>query len=395
MLKHKRILLGVTGGIAAYKSAEIIRFLQQQGAIVRVVMTRSSQEFITKLTLQALSGFEVHDELLDEKAELAMSHIALGRWADVVLIAPATADFIAKLNEGRADDLLSAVCLVTQAPVVLAPSMNHAMWAKPVTQENLNALVRKGFINVGVGEGYQACLEQGLGRLLEPALIVEGVIALFKTQRLQGLHVMVTAGPTREYIDPVRYLSNRSSGKMGYAVAQAAAELGAAVTLISGPVALTAPAHVRCVSVETAEEMLKAVLQESCDIFISVAAVVDYRPEKTATQKLKRTVDAYTLQLIPNPDILKTVSLQTHKPFCVGFAAETEHFHEYALKKLHEKNIDMVCMNDVSDKNIGFDSDDNALTVLYRDGKVMTLERAPKTRLAHRLMNLIADKIKT
>ena len=386
-MKHKRILLGVTGGIAAYKSAEIIRRLQDLGAEVRVVMTRAAKEFITKMTLQALSGHEVHDDLLDEKAEAAMGHIELGRWADVMLIAPASADFIAKLNQGRADDLLSAICLVTTAPVMIAPAMNHEMWKKAVTQENLASLTARGIVNLGVGSGYQACGELGEGRMLESQQIVDQVAASFQNNALSGKHVLITAGPTREMIDPVRFLSNRSSGKMGYAIAEAVLSAGAAVTLVSGPVCLEPPGRAKTIYVESTEEMMNAVEKQECDIFISVAAVSDYRVKQPAAEKMKKSDDPLTLELVANPDILKSMALKN--VFCVGFAAETKNPKEFGLKKLKEKNLDMICVNDVSKPGLGFDSNENALTVIFKSGEAFELEQAPKSRLARELVALI------
>ena len=388
-LADKRILLGITGGIAAYKSAELTRRLRDQGAIVRVVMTPAATEFITPLTLQALSGNPVHTELLDHGAEAAMGHIELARWADLIVIAPATANFIARLSNGLADDLLSTLCLATTAPLLVAPAMNQQMWQNPATQENIARLQDRGVTLLGPASGAQACGETGPGRLLDPDEIVPAIIAAGKTNELTGVRVMVSAGPTREFIDPVRYLSNRSSGRMGYAVARAAEEAGASVTLVSGPVALTPPARVRVIEVISAGQMQGSVLAEtaSCDIFISAAAVADYRSHETALHKMKKQDSGINLRLEKTPDILSEVAALANPPFTVGFAAETEHLADNAKQKLANKKLDMIAANRVGD-GLGFDSDENALDVYWPEGS-QSLGTASKQKLARQLMELI------
>jgi len=389
-LSGKHILLGVTGSIAAYKSAELVRLLRDAGAGVRVVMTQGAGSFITPLTLQALSGNPVHSELLDAGAEAAMGHIELARWADAVLVAPASADFIARLSRGRANDLLAAICLACEAPLAVAPAMNRAMWENAATVENVATLVRRGIRIMGPAEGVQACGELGPGRLLEPEQLRDALSALFETGSLAGCRVMVTAGPTREAIDPVRYISNRSSGKMGFAVATAAAEAGAEVTLVSGPVALQSPPRITRVDVEDAATMYAVVLEHAaaCDIFISVAAVADYRPVNAASRKLKKSTAALSLELQPNPDILAAVAGLPDAPFTVGFAAETDGLESNARHKLVAKGVDMIAANSVADGQ-GFDRDDNALQVFWKDGETQ-LARTGKSRLARRLVEVIA-----
>jgi len=394
-LSGKHILLGVTGGIAAYKSAELVRLLRGQGAEVRVVMTTAACSFITPLTLQALSGNPVLSELLDAGAEAAMGHIELARWADALLVAPATADFIARTVHGRADDLLAAVCLVCEAPLALAPAMNRAMWEHPATRANIETLQGRGVHIFGPAVGEQACGETGPGRMLEPAQLVAELSGLFCSGRLAGRRVLVTAGPTREAIDPVRYISNRSSGRMGFAVAAAAAEAGADVILVSGPVSLGTPPQVRRIDVESAAQMQQAVLEHvaGCDIFISVAAVADYRPRTVAEQKLKKSDASMTLELQRNPDILASVAALPAAPFTVGFAAETEKLAEHAQQKLHAKRVDMIAANAVGN-GAGFDSEDNALQ-LFWDGGGQALPRCSKMRLARQLVTVIADRFAT
>ncbi len=389
-LSGKHILLGVTGSIAAYKSAELVRLLRDAGAEVRVVMTQAAGAFITPLTLQALSGHPVHSELLDAGAEAAMGHIELARWADAVLVAPASADCIARLAQGRANDLLAAVCLVCEAPLAVAPAMNRAMWENAATVENIDTLRRRGIRIMGPAQGEQACGEVGPGRLLEPEQLREALSALFQTGSLAGCRVLVTAGPTREAIDPVRYISNRSSGKMGFAVATAAAEAGAEVTLVSGPVALQTPPRVRRIDVEDAAAMYAVVLEHAaaCDIFISVAAVADYRPVSVAPRKLKKSTADLNLELQANPDILAAVAGLPGAPFTVGFAAETDSLDSNARHKLATKGIDMIAANNVADGQ-GFDRDDNALQVYWRDGETQ-LARTGKSRLARQLVEVIA-----
>lgn len=391
-LNQRRILVGISGGIAAYKGAEIVRLLKRAGAEVRVVMTRGATEFVTPLTLQALSGHPVRVELFDAAAEAGMDHIELARWADAVLIAPASANTLARLASGQADDLLSTLCLATRAPLWVAPAMNQAMWAHPATRENIARLVARGVRLIGPAAGEQACGETGLGRLEAPEAIVAALAGGFEGGALAGLQVLVTAGPTREAIDPVRYLTNRSSGKMGYAVARAAAEAGAQVTLVSGPVALAAPERVTCVRVETAEEMLAAVLvaAATCDLFIAAAAVADYRPAAVAGQKLKKSTDTLNLELVRNPDILAQVSALPARPFCVGFAAETEALARHAQKKRMAKGLDMIAANRVGPDE-GFEVDDNALTLFWEGGQ-LELPRMNKQRLADQLIQQIADR---
>jgi phosphopantothenoylcysteine decarboxylase/phosphopantothenate--cysteine ligase len=389
-LSGKHILVGITGSIAAYKGAELIRLLRDAGAEVRVVMTQGAGAFITPLTLQALSGHPVHSELLDASAEAAMGHIELARWADAVLVAPASADFIARLAQGRANDLLAAICLACEASLAVAPAMNRAMWENAATVENIDTLKRRGIDVLGPAQGVQACGEVGYGRLLEPDQLLTGIAARFLTGSLAGCRVLVTAGPTRESIDPVRYISNRSSGKMGFAVATAAMEAGAAVTLVSGPVALQTPPRVTRIDVEDAAAMHAAVLEHaaSCDIFISVAAVADYRPASPASRKLKKSAARLNLELQPNPDILTAVSGLPDAPFTVGFAAETDSLDSNARHKLVTKGLDMIAANSVADGQ-GFDRDDNALQVFWRDGETR-LVRTGKSRLARQLVGIIA-----
>lgn len=393
ILSNKRVLVGVTGGIAAYKSADLVRRLREQGAAVRVVMTAAAREFITPLTLGAVSGHPVHTELLDAAHESAMGHIELARWADAILVAPASANFLARLAHGFADDLLSTVCLAADVPVLVAPAMNRVMWANPATQANLGLLTGRGVVQLGPGTGSQACGETGPGRMLEPDELVQHLASLFSAGRLAGLHVMVTAGPTREPIDPVRFISNRSSGRMGYAIARAASEAGAEVTLISGPVALAPPEQVRCVTVDTAQQMREAVLADigRTDIFIAAAAVADFRSSAVAERKIKKQARAtLELTLERNPDILGEVAAQPRPPFTVGFAAETERLADHAQDKLARKRLDMIAANDVSGGR-GFDAEDNALDVFWQGGRV-SLQRAGKEKLARQLVALVADR---
>lgn len=391
-LKSKKILLGVSGGIAAYKSAELIRLLLKQGAEVRVVMTQSAQQFITSLTLQALSGNPVATSLWDEEAEAAMGHIELARWADLILIAPASANTIARLANGMADELLSTLCLATTAPIAIAPAMNQQMWLSTATQENMQVLRDREVRVLGPDEGEQACGEVGPGRMLEPEKLLQGINRQFENGHLLGQVVVITAGPTREYIDPVRYISNRSSGKMGYAVADAAIEAGAEVILISGPVALKAPEGAALIPVETAEEMADAVKSViiDADIFISAAAVADYRIEDMADEKIKKHDANLTLNLSRTEDILAHVANYPDGPFTVGFAAETQELEVYAKAKLENKGLDMVAANLVGPK-LAFDQDDNALNV-YWPGGMAVLEKNTKQRIARQLIELIAEQ---
>lgn len=392
-LVHKRIVLGVSGGIAAYKSAELIRRLRDAGAEVQVVMTAAAQEFITPLTLQALSGNPVHTDLLDPAAEAAMGHIELARWADLVLVAPASADCIARLAQGIANDLLTTLWLATKAKLALAPAMNQQMWAAPALQENLAVLRQRGVAVFGPAAGSQACGDIGEGRMLEAVELAERCADQFETAALSGKHVVITAGPTREALDPVRYLSNHSSGKMGFAIARACVEAGARVTLIAGPVSLATPDRVDRVNVTSALEMLAAAQTAAAgaDIFIATAAVADYRPRDVAGQKIKKSSDAITLELVKNPDIVATIAALPARPFMVGFAAETEKVVEHAREKLLRKQLDMIACNDVARGDIGFQSDDNALTVIWKDGDV-ALEKASKASIARQLVAIIAGQ---
>ena len=394
-LSGKHILLGVTGGIAAYKSAELVRLLRGQAAEVRVVMTTAATGFITPLTLQALSGNPVHTELLDAGTEAAMGHIELARWADVLLVAPATADFIARAVHGRADDLLAAICLACEAPVALAPAMNRAMWEHPATRANIETLQDRGLHVMGPAVGEQACGETGPGRMLEPAQLLEELSGQFRNGTLAGRRVLVTAGPTREAIDPVRYISNRSSGRMGFAVAAAAAEAGAEVLLVSGPVSLPTPGQVRRIDVESAIQMQQAVLAHvtDCDIFISIAAVADYRSRTVADQKLKKSAESMSLELERNPDILAAVAALPEAPFTVGFAAETEKLAENARQKRRTKRVDMIAANAVCNGQ-GFDREDNALQ-LFWEGGGQALPLNSKAQLARQLIAVIADRFAT
>lgn len=394
-LTHKRIVLGVSGGIAAYKSAELIRRLRDAGAEVRVVMTAAAQQFITPLTLQALSGNPVHADLLDPSAEAAMGHIELARWADLLLIAPASADCIARLAQGIANDLLTTLCLATKAPLAIAPAMNQQMWAASALQANVAALRERGVAVFGPAAGAQACGDVGEGRMLEAVELASLCADCFETGVLTGRHVVITAGPTREALDPVRYLSNHSSGKMGFAIARACVEAGARVTLIAGPVNLPAPERLARVDVVSAQDMLAAALAASgsADVFIATAAVADYRPEAVAAQKIKKSSEMLTLALVRNPDIVATIAAQENKPFVVGFAAETEKVLEHAREKLLRKHLDMVACNDVARSDIGFQSDDNALTVIWKDGS-QVLEKASKSVIARQLVAMIAQRIK-
>ena len=391
-LQGKRILLGISGGIAAYKSADLTRRLRERGASVRIVMTRSACEFITPLTMQALSGHPVHVELLDYKTEGAMGHIDLARWADVVLVAPASANFMARLAHGQADDLLSTLCLAASVPVMLAPAMNQQMWRNPATRDNAAQLQNHGVTLLGPGTGEQACGETGAGRMLEPLELVEALARGFISDRLSGLKLVITAGPTREAIDPVRYISNRSSGRMGYAVACAAAEAGGNVVLVSGPTQLQLPERIHCLPVDTAAEMHAAVMAEIVDaeIFIGAAAVADYRCSQAANQKIKKQNQELTLLLEKNPDILAAVASRRLPPFTVGFAAETDNLLDHAQQKLINKKLDMIAANLVAE-NLGFDTEDNELQVIWSGGSTR-LERAPKEKLARQLVRLIADR---
>ena len=389
----ERILLGVTGGIAAYKSAEIVRRLKERGAEVQVVMTGAARQFVTPLTFQALSGRSVRTDLWDEAAEAAMGHIELARWADRILVAPASADFLARLAHGLASDLLTTLCLATDAPITVAPAMNRLMWANAATRANMALLAARGIEVIGPAEGDQACGETGLGRMVEPDVLAAAVIdRAARSGALAGRKVIVTAGPTRECIDPVRFITNRSSGKMGFAVAEAARDAGAEVILISGPVNVCTPPGVRRVDVETADQMLAAVNENlgGTDIFIAAAAVSDYRPVQVSMEKIKKTSDSLMLALSRTTDILATVAAGAARPFVVGFAAETQNVERNALAKLEGKNLDMIAANQVGE-GLAFDQDDNALTVYWRGGR-RELRRAEKSQIAAELIALIAER---
>lgn len=387
-----RVLLGVTGGIAAYKSPDLVRRLKEQGAQVQVVMTRGAREFVTELTFQAVSGLPVRSELWDREAEAAMGHIELARWTDQVLIAPASADFIARLAHGLADDLLTTLCLATTAPIAIAPAMNHQMWANPATQANIAILKQRGVRVLGPGVGDQACGETGPGRMLEPTELAQWVLAPVG-QALRGVKAVVTAGPTRERIDPVRFITNRSSGKMGYAVAEALRDAGAEVVLVSGPVSLPAPHGMQRVNVESAAEMLAAVEQHLPDtkLLVATAAVSDYRAAQVSDQKIKKTAQALSLDLARTPDILATVGAREERPFLVGFAAETDNVERNALAKLTGKRLDMIAANQVGD-GLAFDQEDNALTVYWNGGQ-QALDRCCKRDLARQLVGMITERM--
>jgi phosphopantothenoylcysteine decarboxylase/phosphopantothenate--cysteine ligase len=391
-MANRNVLLGITGGIAAYKAAELTRQLVVGGASVRVAMTPGATTFITPLTLQALSGQPVHTELLDPAAEAAMGHIELARWADVVLVAPATADFIARLAHGHANDLLSTLCLATGAPLALAPAMNTRMWQHPATQANCQLLASRGVTLLGPGEGDLACGETGPGRMLDPEVLLAALPGLLGDGPLAGLDVVVSAGPTREPLDPVRYLSNRSSGKMGYAVAAAATRAGATVTLVSGPTALATPGGVARVDVESAAEMHAAVMARAggCDVYVGAAAVADYRPRTVAEAKVKKETAELSVALDRTADILADVAALPDGPFTVGFAAETERVAEYARAKLAAKGLDMIAANRVGD-GLAFDRDDNELELFWPDGEAC-LPRAAKDVLAGQLIEHIAER---
>ena len=405
ILLGKRILLGISGGIAAYKAADLVRRLKDRGAEVRVILTPAAREFITPLTLQALSGNPVGQSLLDPAAEAAMGHIELARWADLILVAPASADVIARITHGMANDLLTTCILACAAPLAVAPAMNQQMYKNIATQNNLATLISREIHILGPAAGEQACGDVGPGRMLEPLQIVDAVIDIFantaqasaeNAKPLAGSSFVITAGPTREAIDPVRFISNHSSGKMGFALAQAAADLGATVTLISGPVQLTTPQGVRRIDVVTAEEMHQAALNEAQNhhIFIGCAAVADYRVAEVSTQKIKKTddTDDMQLRLVKNPDIIASVAALTqNRPFTVGFAAETEQVEHYARLKLAKKNLNLICANDVSVPNQGFNADQNALTV-YSATQVFQLPLQSKTALSNALISLIYEQ---
>ncbi len=393
-LSNKRVIVGVSGGIAAYKSAELVRRLQDAGAEVRVVMTPGAEEFIRPLTLQALSGYPVHADLLDPEAEAGMGHIELARWADLVLIAPATADFIATMVHGRANSLLNAVYLATPAMVAVAPAMNQGMWSHPATTANMELLSQRQVKIFGPDNGIQACGDIGPGRMQQPDILVEQVAACFASQQLSGMKMVITAGPTREAIDPVRYISNHSSGKMGYALAEAAIEAGAEVTLISGPVNLQPPERCTLIPVISAADMHSATMSAcaNADILISSAAVADYRPVTVATQKIKKHADAMTLEMEKNPDIVSAAATKYDDLFVVGFAAETQDVESYARGKLERKNLDAIVANDVSRSDVGFNSDNNEAWWISADTNKAFSIRS-KTQLARDIVAAIAEQL--
>jgi phosphopantothenoylcysteine decarboxylase/phosphopantothenate--cysteine ligase len=394
LTSRTRILLGVTGGIAVYKSPDLVRRLIEKGAEVQVVMTEAAQKFVSPMTFQAVSGRPVRVGLWDEAAEAAMGHIELARWAQLVLIAPATADFIARLAGGRADDLLATLCLATEAPVVIAPAMNRVMWANKATQSNVGVLESRGIRILGPAAGNQACGEVGVGRMWEPNVLASTLLEPpANAGLLAGINLLITAGPTRERLDPVRYLTNRSSGKMGFAVAAAAREAGAHVTLITGPVHLPTPAGVTRINVESAREMYAAVHRHvaEADVFVAAAAVADFQPVAVAKQKIKKRGTSLTLDLEPAPDIVKSVADMSKRPLVVGFAAETNDVEENARSKLKRKKLDMIAANQVGD-GLAFDCDDNALTVLWPGGK-LEIARAPKLTVARELIAQIAKRL--
>ena len=392
---NKNILLCVTGGIAAYKAAEIIRLFKKDGADVRVIMTESAKEFITPLTLQAVSGNEIHDSLLDLKAESAMGHIELAKWADIILIAPCTAESMAKIVHGRADDLMGAVILASKASTYIAPAMNTTMWLDKGTQANYQTLLSRGINLIGPDKGEQACGDIGPGRLVEPDKIINLIKSHLNKGPLSGKTVTITAGPTREQIDPVRYISNNSSGKMGYALAEAAVQEGATVNLVSGPVVLAADKSINLFKINSASEMLEAVntCMKSSDIFISCAAVADYKPSKYSDTKIKKeNLDNLEINLEKNRDILSEVAEQFSSAYIVGFAAETSDVNSNAKKKLDSKNLNMIISNDVSDTSIGFDSDENEVHVIT-GSETIFIKKDKKIRIAREILNIISTNI--
>jgi phosphopantothenoylcysteine decarboxylase/phosphopantothenate--cysteine ligase len=390
MLK-KKILLGVTGGIAAYKSAELVRLIIKSGAEVRVVMTRAATEFVQPLTYQALSGHRVYTDIFDAEADSAMDHIELARWADLMIIAPASADFIAKMRDGYSDNLLLTLCLASKQPVAIAPAMNQQMYANQATQDNIKQLATRDVLVWGPDDGEQACGDFGPGRMLEPTAIFDRIVESLVPGKLNGRKVLITAGPTRESIDPVRYISNRSTGRMGFALARAAQQAGAGVTLISGPVNLNEPPGVERISVSSAIEMRDAVIDRvaQVDIFIACAAVSDYRVEQVAAQKIKKSRQKMNLELVPNPDIVSEVTGLKNGPFTLGFAAETEKVEQHAREKLQRKNLDMIAANLVDTEQTGFETDTNELIVIWPDGRqLLTLN--DKNEIAKQLIDLVA-----
>ncbi|MCG9683892.1 bifunctional phosphopantothenoylcysteine decarboxylase/phosphopantothenate--cysteine ligase CoaBC [Vibrio sp. Isolate23] len=396
-LAGKKILLGIGGGIAAYKCADLTRRLIERGAEVQVVMTKAAKEFITPLTMQAVSGRPVSDSLLDPAAEASMGHIELAKWADLVLLAPATADLIARMAAGMGNDLLTTLVLATDAPIAVSPAMNQQMYRNPATQENIATLKRRGMHIWGPAAGEQACGDIGPGRMLEPMQLVDLCERFWGDKPLSGKSILISAGPTREAIDPVRYITNHSSGKMGFSLAEAAAQLGATVTLVAGPVTLPTPVGSQRIDVSSAEDMYNAVMDKACehDVFISCAAVADYRPQTVAEQKIKKTDDSdqMTIAMVKNPDIVASVASMTQqRPFTVGFAAETQDVEHYARTKLTKKNLDMICANDVSVEGQGFNSNDNAINLYWKDGE-QSLTLASKQQIAKQILTIIAAKL--
>lgn len=398
-LAQKRILLGITGGIAAYKSIELIRLLTKAGADVQVVLTDGAKAFVTEMTLQAISGHPVRSTLLDPNAEAGMGHIELAKWADLIVVAPASADFIARYSQGMANDLLSTLCIATESPVLIAPAMNQAMWRHPATQTNTVLLAERGVLSIGPADGAQACGDIGPGRMSEPADIFNAISEHFQTtsikQDLAGQHWVITAGPTMEAIDPVRYISNHSSGKMGYALASSALQRGATVTLVSGPVQCTPPEGVNLVSVKSADEMLAAceqAMEKQADVFIGAAAVADFKMKTVTDQKMKKKSDTNEIQLtlVKNPDIIATLAQQKRSKVMVGFAAETQNVIEYAKGKLERKGLDIIIANDVSRSDIGFNKDENQVTVITKEN-TWEPAKAAKSELANQLVNFIYE----
>jgi len=392
-LANKHILLCVTGGIAAYKAAEIVRLFKSSGSNVRVLMTKAAQEFITPLTMQALSGNQVHVDLLDTEAEAAMGHIELAKWSDAILIAPCSANSISRLAAGKGDDLMTAVCLAAECKIYFAPAMNQAMWADSRTQKNYQVLKKNNFISIGPNSGEQACGDEGYGRMSEPQEIVSEVATNFSEGLLAGKKILITAGPTREKIDPVRYISNRSSGKMGFSIAEAARDEGGLVSLISGPVSLKTPDEIKRINVESADEMFNEVnkVVNNFDFFISTAAVADFKPEKIENQKIKKEKKSNNLsmELIENKDILKSISLKKGDLKVIGFAAETQDVVKNAKKKLNEKKLDLIIANDVSDSSIGFDSDENEVYLITKKIE-KKIEKISKKKLSRSIIEFIA-----
>jgi phosphopantothenoylcysteine decarboxylase/phosphopantothenate--cysteine ligase len=391
-IQGRRVLLGVTGSIAAYKSPDIVRRLKDQGAEVRVVLTASAEKLVSPTVFQAVSGEPVRGDIWDEKAEAAMGHIELAKWADLILIAPATANLIAQLAAGSAENLLTTICLASDAPLTLAPSMNQAMWRDAATQANCDVLRKRNVMLIGPDNGEQACGDVGPGRMSEPADIVSRLVRGGKSGPFEGLRIMVSAGPTREAIDPVRFVSNRSSGKMGFALAKAAADAGAEVTLIAGPVNLPTPPRVERIDVETTQQMCDAALSrvDKMDIYIGAAAISDYRPKQAAVQKIKKTADTFTLEMVKSPDLLAAIAALEDGPFTVGFAAETEKLEQHATDKLNRKKLNMIVANLVGE-HLCFDADDNEVIVLWQEGR-QPLPKLSKQELARQLVDVVATR---